>query len=169
MPIFRSTSGSITISFHLGVQSHWTHSFRPCDSFLFFSFGIQSRFSYPFMHFKSPSFFSLAFRVVVHIRSGTLSCHLCMFSTFKVISPQLYHSESVSSIHIHWHCTSCLHGFAFILTYLTSLPYAYRLFIITHPDSSFHCTWHSPSSSRHIFLSCCWSPYTWHAYVVQIG
>ena len=86
----------------------------------------------------------LEFRVIVHIHSGTFSHHLSMFFMFKVISPQLYHSESVLSIHIHWHCTFDLRGFALVLIFLTSLPYAYCLFIIVLPNFLFQCTWHGP-------------------------
>ena len=47
---------------------------------------------------------------------------------------------TVLGIHIHWHCTSNLHGFALVLILLTSLPCAYRLFIIVLPYFPFHYT-----------------------------
>ena len=79
--------------------------------------------------------------------------------TFRVTAP---------SIHIHWHCTYHLHGFALILVLLTLLPYAYR-FIIALLGFPFHYTWHSSLSPWRIFRSCCWAPYTWHSRIVHIG
>ena len=72
------------------------------------------------------------------------------FSHFDVQS----HSSSTVSfkvtvfvIHIHWHYISDFHRFTLVLVFLTLLPRAYRSFIAL-PDFPFHCTWHSPSSSR---------------------
>ena len=45
-----------------------------------------------FWHSK-PSFIS-TFRAIVHIRLGTLSHHLSIFMTFRVVSPLSYLSES---------------------------------------------------------------------------
>ena len=61
-----------------------------------FHFGVQSHFSYSFRHSMPPSLFSLAFWAVIHIRSGTLSHHLSLFLTFRAISPQMHCSESQS-------------------------------------------------------------------------
>ena len=53
-------------------------------------------FPYSYRHSMPPSLFSLAFRAIVHIRSGTLSPYLSRVLTFRVTSPQLYHSKSWS-------------------------------------------------------------------------
>ena len=56
-----------------------------------------------FLSFRcfEPSFIS-AFRAIAHIRLGTLSRHLSVFLTFKVVSPQSYLLESQ-----FWHSCSC--------------------------------------------------------------
>ena len=61
-----------------------------------------------------------AFRVTIFLHLG-IQNHFSSAISFRVIAP---------SIHIHWHCTSYLHNFTFVLIFLTSLPYAYRLFIM---------------------------------------
>ena len=87
-------------------------------------FGIQSHCAYSFRHFELPHF--LFFGVQSHFSSSLL---------FRVIA---------HSIYIHWHCTSCLHDFTFIFIFLTSLPCAYRLFIMLF--------WTSPSPTHDIVL-----------------
>ena len=64
--------------------------------------------------------FSLAFRVTIFPHFG-IQTHFSLVLSFRVIT---------LGIHIHWHCTSCLHDFTFVLIFLTSLPCAYRLFIM---------------------------------------
>ena len=64
--------------------------------------------------------FNLAFRVTIFPHFG-VQTHFSLVLSFRVIA---------LGIHIHWHCTSCLHDFTFVLIFLTSLPCAYRLFII---------------------------------------
>ena len=97
------------------------------------------RLSWVLFDFKSPS-----------LRVFDVQSHFSSVVSFKV---------TVLGIHIHWHCTSDIHGFALVLILLTLLPCAYRLFIIVLPDFPFHYTWRNPLSSRHIFRSCCWAPY----------
>ena len=89
------------------------------------------------MYFESPSFLALAFKAIFHahsgirchhlslvwhseplyiVRSGTLSPSFCIL-TFRVIPPQLYHSESQSLVFIS---TSIAH-IAFMASHLLSL------------------------------------------------
>ena len=108
---------SLELRLHFGIQSHCStwHSVPPS----FFSFGIQSHCAYSFQHFESPFF--LSFVVQSHF-SSTLS--------FRVIAP---------SIHTHWHCISCLHNFACILIFLTSLLRSYcffTMFFQTFPSTT---------------------------------
>ena len=117
------------------------------------------------------SFSSLAFRAIVHIRSRTLSRHLSVFWRSESFPLDRIVQGHNFDIHVHWHYTSCLHGFASILIFLTVLPcaYAYRLFVIALPAFSFHCSWRSPLSLQHTLRSCRWAPYTRHFHVVLLG
>ena len=119
--IFRLALKAI-VRFIFGIQSHvFILAFRAIVCFLFgvrshrsfpiwhseprFHFGVQSHafslvfkaiFPYSYRHLMPPSLFSLAFKAIVHIRSGTLSPYLSRVLTFRVTSPQLYHSKSWS-------------------------------------------------------------------------
>ena len=82
---------------------------------------IDRPFSYQFVFSLSRDCTHIDRSFILPIRSVRRPS-LCFSMTFKATAP---------SIHIHWHCTSHLHGFALILVLLTLLPYAYR-FIIAH-------------------------------------
>nr|CAN80951.1 hypothetical protein VITISV_016702 [Vitis vinifera] len=83
---FSARSHDLSLAFRV------TLSVRRSKS-IFLSFGVQSHLSHSFRHSMPPSLFSLAFKAIVHIRSGTLSPYLSRVLTFKVISPHSYHSE----------------------------------------------------------------------------
>ena len=109
----------LELCLHFGIQSICPvqHSVPPSS----FSFDVQSCCAYSFRHFESPSFLIFGFQN--HFFFSALS--------FRVIA---------LDIHIHWHCTSCLHDFTFVFIFLTSLPCAYRLLIMLFLDFPFHYT-----------------------------
>ena len=150
--VFRATllAFRIVIFFQFSIQGQSYHS-KPLSSVL----GVQSHvFS---LAFRATIFFNLAFRAVSsfwHSESlsrfpfratiflqfwhSELSCILIqafrvtVFPPFGVqscFSPTLSSLVMAPGIPNHWHCTSCLHDFTFVLIFLTSLPRAYRLFI----------------------------------------
>ena len=116
---------SYLLSCHVCLSQGRTHIDRPFSYQFVFSLSrdrthIDRSFSLPIRSVRRPG--------------------LCFSMTFRV---------TALSIHIHWHCTPHLHGFALILILLTLLPYAY-CFIIALLGFPSHCTWHSPLSSQHI-------------------
>ena len=112
-----------------------------------FTYGPSSlvfRVSFFWFGFQSYYFLSLAFRVSFF----GLACR-ALFSYFLVqrLESVLSCRVTAPSVHILQHCMSHLHGFALILTLLTSLPCAYRLFISQSTQGSLLQT-HSCSCSR---------------------
>ena len=104
-----------------GFQSH--HPTRHLVLPSSFSFNIRSCHAYSFWHFKSPSF--LIFGIQSRF-SSTMS--------FRVTAPD---------IHVHWHYTSYLHGFAFVL----SLSSPHYIVLVAYSSCSsklpipLHMTW----------------------------
>ena len=104
-----------------GTQSHHLFSVWAFKASIFFQFGIQSHYLFLVMTFK----------VIMHTHSGIQSHHFPHFSVQSHFSSTLSFRVIALDIHIHWHCTSCLHDFTFVLIFPTLLPCAYRLFIMS--------------------------------------
>ena len=61
---------------------------------------------------------ALAFGAIVDIHSGTLSHHLSVFFDVQGhFSSAMSFRVTILGIHIHWHCTPYLHGYALILVF----------------------------------------------------
>ena len=162
----------VTFSLSFGIQSHFFVLFHVFWVTVFLSFGVQS-------HFHAHScircqHLSLVWRSepLYIARLGTLSHRPFVFWRSKSFPPQLYHSKSQSPVFIS---TSIAH-IAFMGSRLSSFSspchhvlIAYHLFAIVLPDFPSHCSWHGPLSSRFVFLSCYWAPYTYHFHIVHIG
>ena len=107
--------------FNFGLQSHYFFLV------LIFEVTISSQFG----HSEPLSLFNLTFKVVVHTHSGIFeSLSFLFFDVQSHFSSALSFRVIAHGIQFHWHCTSYLHDFAFVLVFLTSLPCAYRLFIM---------------------------------------
>ena len=160
--MFRATllAFRVVILFYFSIQSHSYHS-EPLSSVL----GVQRHvFS---LAFKTTIFFSLAFRVVSSFWHSeplsSLAFGATIFPPFWRLGPfssALSFRVMAPNIHIHWHCTSCLHDFASVLGFPHLVTLCLSLIHHAILGFLFPCTWHSLLSSRHIFQSCCWAFYT---------
>ena len=153
---------------HLGIQSHRSHSsvqshrffvvwrsrpwfqFNIQGHYIFFNLTFRVAFSFwcsessfvsslairaiiPFLHFGVQNrCLSLVWRSEPHVHSDVQSRY--SFSVWRI--EPLFHF----GIQSHRIFSLALHGFALILIFLTSLPRAYRLFVIALPNFSFHCS-----------------------------